>query len=311
MADVNTLSTALAAAVTFTVQANVLENLRASLFYADPQYAQHGSFDSGTDQLMWVSVPDLAVATTPLTEGARPFYGALTMATVTTSTVQYGNLLGITDIAKIVSPVELTSIASDHLSRQAQETLDQISRDAIAAGGTQFIGSLTVTTRAAITNIAGDKLHVKGVGGLDILKAKMFAAKIPPFADGFYRLFVTPGQGYDLMQDTNFIDAYKYVDNMPLISGEIGQISGFRVIKVVNAPTVSSGVTVHLAIALGAVKGWGAGELQSLQVFHVAPGGDHADPLAQQELIGWKIMWGTAVLSNSFYFRVETAATVV
>jgi N4-gp56 family major capsid protein len=311
MVDAQTLSSALSAALTFNVQAQVLENLRASLVYADPALAVPGSFDEGSDTLMWVDVPDLPINTTALTEGTRPDKRALTMGTVTLSTVQYGDLVAITDVAKLLSPVEIAGIAAEHISRQAAESLDKVARDEIAAGGTTFIASLTVTTRAALTNITGDKLHVDGVGGLNILRSKMFAAKIPPFADGFYRLYVSPGQSYDLRVDTNFKEAYKYVDNMPLIRGEVGQIAGFRVIEVVNAPTFASGVTVTAAIAVGAIRGWGAGALQSLQVFHIAPGGDHTDPLAQEELIGWKCMWGVAVLNNGFYFRVESAATAV
>jgi N4-gp56 family major capsid protein len=231
------------------------------------------------------------------------------MGTVTLSTVQYGDLVAITDVAKLLSPVEIAGIAAEHISRQAAESLDKVARDEIATGGTAFYGSVDHTTRATIDNT--DFLTVDGVGGLNYLRAKMFAAKIPPFADGFYRLYVSPGQALDLRQDDDFKEAYKYVDNLPLIRGEVGQIAGFRVIEVVNAPTFASTVTVTAAIAVGAIRGWGAGALQSLQVFHVAPGGDHTDPLAQEELIGWKCMWGVAVLNNSFYFRVESYATAV
>ncbi len=306
-----TLSSALSAAITFKVQAAVLQNLRASLVYADPSLAQGGQFDPGTDSLMWVDVPDLAINITALTEGTKPTAKALTMGTVTLSTVQYGDLVSITDIAKLLSPVQIVSIGSEHLSRQAAESLDQVARDEIASGGTMFVSSLTVTTRAALTNIAGDKLHVEGVGGLNALRAKMFANKIPMPEDGYYRLYVSPGQALDLRQDTNFKNAYQYVDNTPLIKGEVGKIAGFKVIEVANAPTVASGITVNIAIAVGAIKGWGAGSLQSMSVYHVSPGGDHADPLAQEELLGWKCMWGVAVLRNSFYFRVESAATAV
>lgn len=305
MTDAQTLSGALAAAVTFKVQSQVLENLRASLVYADPAYAMSGSFDEGTDTLMWVSIPDIAINTTPLTEGSRPDKRALTMSTVTLSTVQYGDLVAITDVAKLLSPTAIVPVASEHVTRQAQESLDQVSRDEIATGGTAFYSSVDHTTRATLDST--DVLAVEGIGGLNHLRATMFAGKIPTFSDGFYRLFASPAQGLDLREDTNFKDAYKYVDNMPLIKGEIGQIAGFRVIEVVNAPTFSSGVTVHAAIAVGNLKGWGAGELQSMRVYHVAPGGDHTDPLAQEELIGWKCMWGVAVLDNDFYFRVESA----
>jgi N4-gp56 family major capsid protein len=310
MVDAQTLSSALSAAITFNVQAQVLQNLRAALVYADPALAMPGSFDDATDTLMWVDVPDLPINTTALTEGTRPDKRALTMGTVTLSTVQYGDLVAITDVAKLLSPVEISGIAAEHISRQAAESLDKVARDEIATGGTAFYASIDHTTRATLDNT--DKLTVDGVGGLNYLRAKMFAAKIPPFADGFYRLYVSPGQALDLREDTDFKEAYKYVDNLPLIKGEVGQIAGFRVIEVVNAPTVSNGsITVTIAIAVGAIRGWGAGALQSLQVFHVAPGGDHTDPLAQEELIGWKCMWGVAVLNNDFYFRVESFATAV
>lgn len=309
MTDAQTLSTALANAITFKVQSQVLENLRAELVYADPAYAMSGQFDEGTDTLMWVSIPDLAINTTALTEGTRPDKRALTMNTVTLSTVQYGDLVAITDLAKLLSPVEIVPIGSEHITRQARETLDQVSRDEIAAGGTVHYASVDHTTRATLDNT--DLLTVDGVGGLNHLRAKMFSDKIPPFADGFYRMFVSAGQALDLRSDDDFKAAYQYVDNTPLVKGEVGRIAGFRIIEVVNAPTVASGVTVNLAIAVGDIKGWGAGELQSMQVFHVAPGGDHTDPLAQEELLGWKCMWGVAVLDNDFYYRVESAATSV
>ncbi len=304
-----TLSSALSAAITFKVQSAVLENLRAALVYADPSLAMAGQFDPGTDSLMWVNIPDIAINVTALTEGTKPTARALTMGTVSLSTVQYGDLVAITDVAKLLSPVQIVSIGAEHLSRQAAESLDQVARDEVASGGTAFYASIDHTTRATLDTT--DLMTVEGVGGLNSLRAKMFAGKIPPFADGFYHLYVSPGQALDLRQDDDFKAAYQYVDNTPLIKGEVGKIAGFRVVEVANAPTVASTVTVNIAIAVGAIKGWGAGSLQSMGVYHVAPGGDHTDPLAQEELLGWKCMWGVAVLNNSFYYRVESAATAV
>lgn len=305
MADVRTTASALAAAITFKVQRDVLKNLRAELVYANEEYAEHGDFDAGRDTLMWVNVPDLAINTTPLTEGTRPDKRALTLGTVTATTTQYGDLVAITDVAKVKSPIEIVPIATERISQQARESIDKINRDAIAAGGTAFFAD-AVANRAALA--AGNKLDVTD---LRRLKANMFLNKIPTYADGMYRLLVSPQVGYDIRSDTAFIDAVKYVDNRVLLRGEIGEIAGFRVIEVVNAPTFASTVTVHASIALGGIKGWGAGELQSLQTFHIAPGGDHTDPLAQEELVGWKVMFGVAVLNNAFYYRVESAASTV
>lgn len=303
MTDVQTTASALSSAITFKVQREVLKNLRAALVFADPEYSMDGDFDEGTDSLMWVDVPDISINTTPLTEGSRPDKRALSLNTVTCSTTQYGDLVAITDVAKVKSPVQLVPIATEHVQRQAAETIDQISRDAIAAGGTPFYADAKTSRSALDANAKAD------VADLRKLNQTMFAASIPKFADGFYRLLCSPNVSYDIQSDSNFQAAYQYVDNMPLIKGEVGRIAGFRVIEVVNAPTFSSTVTVHASLALGALKGWGSGELQTLRVFHLAPGGDHLDPLAQEELIGWKVMFGVAVLKNTFYYRYESSAT--
>jgi N4-gp56 family major capsid protein len=306
MADVLTESSALSAAITFKVQKKVLENLRAELVYANQEWAEQGDFDPGTDTLLFTSFDDLSFTSqqTPLTEGAAPFRRALTMGTVTVDTDQYGDLLAITDVAKTKSPVQIISIGSERLTRSSLGLIDVINRDVIAAGGTAYYAGSGNAARAdlAATDIAA-------VADLRRMAWQMFKSNIPRKADGFYHLLASPEVCADIAADADFIDAVKYTDRMPLLKNEIGQIAGFRVMSVVNAPTFSSTATVHASIALGAPKGWGSGELQSFQTYHVAPGGDHLDPLAQEELLGYKVMFGVAVLDNSFYFRFESAAS--
>jgi N4-gp56 family major capsid protein len=316
MADAQTSSSALSAAITFKVQRGVLENLRADLVWADKSLAEVGTFDPGHDTLMFVAVPDITLNTTILTEGSRPEKRALTLSTVTVSTNQYGDLVAITDVAKVKSPIEIASIATERLSRQAAETLDQVARDVISAGGTTFLapgGSNTVRS-----DIASNETITASM--LRQLKTRMKKGKIMPKSDGFYVLFVHPNVSYDLRNENSsgvtvsgsWNDVNKYAGDVPnLIKGEVGRIEGFRVIEVINAPTFASTTTVYRSIALGDKKGWGCGDLQTLQAYHVAPGGDHTDPLAQEELMGWKVNYGCAVLSNSYYYGLETAATSV
>jgi len=307
-----TTSAALAAAITFAIQKKVLSNLRASLVFANRELAEDGTFDQGTDTLTFVNVPDLAINTTPLTEGTLSAVRVLTLGTVTVSCAQYGDAVAITDIAKVKSPIEIVDIGAERLGRQARESIDQIVRDVIAASGTVHYGSVDHTTRATLD--ATDLMVAGGVGSLRALRTKMKKAKVPTFSDGTYRLMVHPYVSYDIRSDANtggFIDVHKYSQPEPLLAGEIGRIEGFRVIEVVNAPTVASTVTVYLSLALGALKGWGWGDLQTFRTYHIAPGGDHSDFLAQEELLGWKVMFGVAVLSNSYYFRVESAATAI
>lgn len=301
-----TESSALSAAITFKTQKKVLENLRADLFWADPAMAESGDpLGDGFDELLFTNVPDLTPATTPLTEGVTPTPRALTMGTVTISTEQYGGSVSVTDIAKKKSPIALIDIGSERLTRESKEVIDQITRDVIAGGGTAAYAD-QVANRAALA--AGNKANV---ADLKRLAWTMFKASIPRHADGFYHMAVSAEVAFDLGNDAEFVEAYKYVDNMPLLKNEVGKIAGFRIQEVVNAPTFTSTVQVHASIATGAVKGWGAGELQSLETFHVSPGGDHGDLLAQIELMGWKVDFGVGVLSNDYYFRYESAATTL
>jgi N4-gp56 family major capsid protein len=278
-----TTASAFSAAITFKMQKTVLTNLRAALAWADTAYAETGDFDAGHDTLTFANVPDVALNTTQLTEGTRPTPKALTMGTVTVSTQQYGDLVSITDLAKVKAPFEIVPIASERVARQAAETLDQVARDIIAAGGTaKFVN--TQTDRA---DIASTDLAV--ASDLRKLRATMFKNKIKPFADGYYRMFISPNVGYDLRSDTNtggWIDVNKYATPETLLRGELGRMEGFRIMEVVNAPTFASTTTVYANIAVGSTKGWGCGELQTLTTHHVAPGGDHADALAQEELVG-------------------------
>lgn len=307
-----TAAAAFQAAITFTVQAKVLENLRNDLLWANPAWAEQGRFDPASDMLTFLTFPDLSSTTpqTPLTEGSPPTARAITMTTVTVSTAQYGDLVNITDLAKVKAPKEIVGIATERVSRTAREVMDTISRDNIFMGGTAFYQSGdTARTGLATTDLL---THAD----LVLLRSTMKAANVPLPSDGYYKLILSINQTYDLISETtatsSFTELSKYTDRVSdVFRGEIGTIAGFRVIESDTAPTFSSTVTVYAGLALGDIKGWGAGELQTLRTYHIAPGGDHSDPLAQLEKVGWKINFGVAPLNNSYYYRVESGATTL
>ena len=303
-----TSSSALSQIVSTTVQNRVLKNLRATLHYADPRYSEQGEFDPGSDTIRFVSVPDLTLSTTVLTEGTPPTAQALTFTTTTLSTAAYGETVEITDLAKVKSLFNLVELASERLARQAQESIDKVARDVIAAGGTPHypIGS-TNTVRSDIA--AGENMT-----GADLihLRAVMKKNKIEPFSDGSFYLWISNNQAYDLKKettdDTGFIDVSKYTSNTDIMRGELGKFHGFRIMEVNNAPTFSSTVTVHAGIAVGSLKGWGTGDLQTLKTYYTPPGG-LTDPLHQKEILGYKVNFGVAVLSNGRYYRAESDAS--
>jgi len=308
----NTTASAFQAAFTFKVQKKTLVNLRNDLVWANPAWAEQGSFDHLNDQLMFLKYPDLSSTTpqTPLTEGVAPTARTISMSTVTVSTDQYGDLVNITDVAKVKGPADIVSIAAERVSRTFKEVADTITRDNIFMGGTAFYQAGD-TTRAGLATT--DLLL-----GTDLIRLRSTMKKnnVPLPSDGFYRLILSINQTYDLMTETTatsgFVPLSQYTSRVEnVFKGEIGTLHGFRIVESDTAPTFTSTATVYAGLALGEIKGWGAGELQSFQTYHVAPGGDHADVLAQIEAVGWKVNFGCATLNNGYYYRVETAATTL
>ena len=303
-------SSVVAGAVTFTVQSKVLENLRGELTFADPARAEQGTFDKGTDTIMFLSYADLATMTTPLAEGVNTGITrkSLTQASVTVDTQVYGDIVDITDLAKVKSPVDLAAIASERVTRQAAESIDKITRDEIALGGTP-VYQTDDTTRVGLASTdyvtAADMMK---------LRAKMVAAKVPFGPDGLYTFWTHPYVTLDMRSEAvssagAWMDVNRYSRPDQIMRGEVGTYHGFHIVEIPNAPTASSTTTVFLSFAFGRIKGWGAGELQTLQVYHTPPGGK-GDELHQYESLGWKVNFGVAPLNNSYYYRFECATSL-
>ena len=314
MAYVGTTSEAFQAAVQTTIQSKVLVNLRDDLVWANPGMAEQGRFDSASDTITFLKFPDMESTTpqTPLTEGEPPTARSISMNTVTVGTDQYGDLVNISDIAKVKAPRDVVAIASERVGRVAREVMDTITRDNIFLGGTPYYAG-DATTRATIDGGSGE--NNLDAADLILLRSKMKAANIP-LEGGFYKLYLSINQAHDLRSEAGsnagaWIDIAKYTSKVgEIANGEIGAFHGFRLIEVDTAPTFSSTLTVYGALACGAIKGWGAGELQTFQTYHTAPGGK-GDELHQVESVGWKVNFGVAPLNNGYYFRVESSATAL
>ena len=209
----------------------------------------------------------------------------------------------------LVGPKGIEATATERITRVGLQVIDRITRDAIFLGGTPFFPN-TETNRSGLDNndyvISTD---------LQKLYSTMRKNLVPTFDDGSYMLFVSEEVAYDLKRDStsgnNWIEINKYTTTEPIMSGEIGKYHGFRIVPTTTNPTVSSSVTVSLSLAVGNIKGWGAGNLQTFRTYHKAPGGDHDDLLEQEELMGWKVMFGVATLNNDYYYRLESYASTL
>ena len=287
-------SNAYTALITELVSQQAQENLRDRLVHAMPGNYTAGRFQKGSNEIRYARYPDLTPLgiSDTLGEGLAPAEYDLTITTESFIPKQYGKVLKITDLAQLDSPHDLISIASERLARAATESMDTIIRDVLKQG-TNVRYALGRASRALVQST--DKLT-----GLEIKQtvAKLKAANVPTFADGFYRAIIHPSVEFDLLTDTaanGFLEASKYTKNLQLLNGEIGAYAGVRFLVSPTAATFTGGVggalTIHSTFVFGP-DAYIVGDSQTLQSYFVAPGGDHSDPISQIATLGFKMRFG-------------------
>jgi N4-gp56 family major capsid protein len=312
MAITNTDQGGFSALVSELVLAKAQEELRGRLVHVMPGHYVPGRFVKGTNTIRFARYQDLGADTTPLVEGESPTSQALTIGSDYFTATQYGKTIAVTDLAQLDSPHDLISIASERIARQAAETMDIVVKDVLAAGtNVKYAGDATSRVTVAQGDVITGALVKK-------MAASLKAANIPAFSDGFYRCIIHPFQEYDLITDTTangWIESTKYVDNLPLLNGEIGRFAGVRFLVSSNAKVfVDEGADdadVYSAHFFGP-DSYTVGDSQTLQAYFVSPGGDHSDPLAQRALAGYKMRFGAKLLdlTGARYVRLETGATL-
>ena len=304
------------------VSQQIAQELRSRMVHLVPGNYVPGQFVKGTDRIRYVRYPDISHSLTELNEGVTPEPTVnLSVTSEYFSVKQYGSYTSLSDLAQLDSPHDLVSIAAERVSFAAAKSMDGIVRDVMNAGSARvYYASKTsdgtaVTTRlgladATLSNIGeGAARQDYKLNGLEVKKAvaRLKAANVPPFPDGFYRCVIHPNQQFDLLTDTSghgFLEATKYTQPLDMLSGEIGAYSGVRFLVANDAKTftqtntASASITIYSALFFGP-DAFVVGDSQTMQTYFVAPGGDHTDPLSQRALIGYKLRFGAMIMGEA------------
>lgn len=252
---------------------------------------------------------NLAALTSALTEGVVPTSQALTSSRITATVQQYGGYVQISDLLDLVAIDPVIESAVDLLGYQASLSIDTLIRNQLDANGTDQYANGAVNeaaiTGADIMSATEIRKAVRSLKGVD--------AK--PIRNGDYAFVIHPYQGYDLKADTaagGWMDITKYVDNMPILNGEIGKIDGAIVIESSNVSFLNNGTTdvyyAHMLAdgAFGVVELSG-GNLRTYVKTHGSSGA--ADPIDQISSVGWKITFTSKVLDNARNIIVKSAVS--
>lgn len=258
----------------------------------------------------WRKFDGLANATTPLVEGT--LYNDLKDLNVTsiTGTVdQYGNAIGFSDIVSTVALDPILTETTQILAENAAQTLDVLDRDDLMSQGTTVIYSGTNVARNTIAH--ADTVTAALIRKIALQMELNRARKI----DGFWQVITHPKVAYDIQGLTEWKEAQLYNQTNRIFDGSLGTLYGLKfwttdVAKVfTDAGATSEDVYTMLVFGENA---YGHVELSghTLEtIFKPLGSAGTADPLNQQQTMGWKAMRGLKVLHQAYMCRVELASS--
>ena len=178
----------------------------------------------------------LAKATTPLTEGVTPDGKQLSVSTVSAAVSQYGDYITQSDMLELTALDNTILESAKLLGRQAGATLDTVVRN-VMHSGTNVIyaekSSASGVTEVKSRSVLDSDCTIT-VELIQRAVAKLRAQNAPTI-DGKYVGIIHPYVAYDLMRDSEWVDAHKYAQPENLYEGEIGELAGVRFVQTTEA----------------------------------------------------------------------------
>lgn len=265
---------------------------------------------------------NLTAATTALSEGITPSGSSLSVTDITATVGQYGDFVTITDVVDYESQDPVLMETAEILGDQMGDTLDQLTRNVIAAGTNVYYGGTGNTATGDVA--AGDNitaaLILKAVRLLKNNKARRVNRMVEattgyntvPLNSSFIGI-VHPNTTYDLkgLTSTGWVPVEKYASQKTVMEGEVGAIDEVRFVESTNAKVLTGqgtgAVDVYATLIFGQ-EAYGVSRISGEAVKNIVkPLGSAgtADPLDQRSTSGWKATFVAKILNDAFLVRLE------
>lgn len=263
----------------------------------------------------------LPKAMTPITEGVTPAGKKLTATQVEAEVSQYGDYVCLSDVLDLTAIDNNIVEATKAIGKQAGLTLDTITRNVMQSGTNVFYAvksdGTTPSSRSALNATC-----TFNVAGVRLVAAWLKANNAPKIGDS-YVCILHPNVSYDLQNDPEWKEMFKYSNPQPMYEGEIGKIAGVRFVETSEAkiwndsscPFVTGSSGERLSVygclfladgAYGVTEVTGGG-LQTI-IKQLGSGGT-SDPLNQRATVGWKALQTAEILMNPYMVRVECVSS--
>ena len=292
--------------LTYLLKKSFLENGEPStVFMKFWVKASHVGYKSITWPRLGVMKTTLAQAA--LTEGVTPDGHKNVVKTVTAVPVQLGDYSIISDVLDVETLLPIIAAQGRELANNAGRLIDEFIQDSLLNSS---IGSLFAGT-------ATQRSELKAADTMDldlVLKATTFLASQGQTGERF-KIIMHPNVFLDYAKSSStntWLNKLIYEDFKGVKDGFVTSGVNYDIYVSANVKpiTVDSNpdflVWPSYAFREGAY--W-VGTLQNLQTFYKPFGAAGTeDPLNQRATVGWKCMYGCAVLNDLFIVRMETRA---
>jgi len=181
--------------------------------------------------------PNMAQATSALTEASDVTAVALTDTAITVTLAEYGNAVITTALVRGTSFLNVDADAANIVGYNMVDSLDKVVSD-VAMAGTNVLYS---TGSGALPT---SRVTVADANTFDAITPRQAVAQLrgdsaPGFTNGNYVGIIHPDVSYDLRAETAVTDVIQYQlyqDGAPIRAGSIGTFNGIEYIENPRAP---------------------------------------------------------------------------
>lgn len=280
--------------------------------------------NAGVNIIKFRRYGNLTAATTALSEGITPSGSQLSVTDITATVAQYGDYVTITDVVDYESQDPVLMETAEILGDQMGDTLDQLTRNVIAAGTNVYYGGTgnTATADVATGDNITDTLIKKAVRLLKNNKARRVNRMIEattgyntvPLNQSYVGV-CHPNTTYDLKGVTGWTPVEKYAAQKTVMEGEVGAVDEVRFVESTNAKVLTgqgtAAIDVYATLIFGQ-EAYGITRISGEAVKNIVkPLGSAgtADPLDQRATSGWKATFVAKILNDAFLVRLEHAVS--
>lgn len=244
-----------------------------------------------------------------LVEGITPDGQNYGVTAITATVSQYGGYITTTDMLNMTAYDNQMKEIMEILAAQAGQVSDIITRDILVAGTNVMYADHGNDGNDERSDLQSDDILTIE----DIKKAvRWLRRNNAKTINGDYVAIVHPDVTYDLMNDSEWIDANHYAGSQKVFNGEIGKMYGVRFVestlaKIWKPSTLPIYGTLVLAANAYGVTSINGGGIETI-VKQLGSGGT-ADPLNQRATAGWKLNKTAKILTQEYMVRIESAAS--